>query len=169
MHIRNPFRLPVPLLLFIICAACTGLISCSNRTAVEKHLHALNLEYSIDSEGDYRVRMILDTDREVQVGIKALAEQMGVNAEVREIWSVAARIPDALPDGLAEDLLEDSWSSRGFGAWALAGSTSLGRQVLVYIVRIPEPSTTSILLAALQDAAESAQGLHDALKTLEGE
>ncbi len=158
MHNRNPYRLVVSLLLslFII------LSSCSAEALIERQINKLNLEYRIDSEGDYRVQVIIPGDRNVEVGVSA-------HTGVREIWSVAVRIPGKLPEGLAENLMEDSWSTRGFGSWALAGTTSDGKQVLVYLSRIPESSSLKVLHAALMDTAESARGLHDALFELEGE
>ncbi len=165
MHNRNPYRLVVPLLLtlFII------LSSCNAEDSIEGQIKKLNLEYHIDKEGDYRVQVIIPGGRNVEVGVSTHTESLEKNVRVREIWSVAVRIPGKLPEGLAENLLEDSWSTREFGSWALAGTTSDGKQVLVYICRIPEPSPLKVLHAALMDTAESAGGLHDALAGLEGD
>ena len=165
MHNRNPYRLVVPLLLtlFII------LSSCNAEDSIERQIKKLNLKYRIDSEGDYRVQVIIPENRNVEVGVSAHTESLEKNVRVREIWSVAVRIPGKLPEGLAENLLRDSWSTRKFGSWALAGTTSDGKQVLVYISRIPESSSVKVLHAAMMDTAESARGLHDALSELEGE
>ncbi len=164
-HNRNPYRLVVSLLLslFII------LSSCSAGSSIERQIKKLNLEYRIDSEGDYRVQVMIPGDRKVEVGVSAYTDSLENNVRIREIWSVAVRIPGKLPEGLAENLLGDSWSSREFGAWALAGTTSDGKQVLVYVSRIPESSSLNVLHAALMDTAESARGLKEALSELEGE
>ncbi|MCK5735652.1 MAG: hypothetical protein KAH21_04195 [Spirochaetaceae bacterium] len=146
--------------------------SCSGGKPIEKQLKKLKLEYHLDSEGDYRVQMFIPDNnsgnREVEVGISAHAELLENNVRVRDIWSVAARIPGKIPEGLAENLLKDSWASRKLGAWALAGTTSQGKQVLVYIIRIPESSSLKVLHAALIDCAVSSLGLHDALTVLDG-
>jgi len=165
MHNRNPFRLVVPLLLSLFFI----LSSCSAEGSIKRQIKKLNLDYRIDSEGDYRVQVIIPGDRNVEVGVSAHTESLEKDVSVRDIWSVAARIPGKLPEGLAENLLGDSWSSREFGSWALAGTTSEGKQVLVYISRIPESSSIKVLHAALMDTAESARGLHDALSELEGD
>jgi hypothetical protein len=88
---------------------------------------------------------------------------------VRELWAVSARIPGKLPEELAENLLGDTWSSRKFGSWALAGTTSDGRQVLVYVTRLPEGSSKKVFQAALFDTGISSLDLGEALKNLEGD
>jgi HAMP domain-containing protein len=166
---RNPYRISVPGFIALTGVLSIILISCTAVNPVEKQLKKLNLEYRRDSEGDYRVQIPIPGEKEVQVGISAHAHMREGEVKIRDIWSVAGRIPGELPEGLAEDLLGDSWSSRDFGSWALAGTTSAGKQVLVYLVRIPESSSPEILYEALMDAAESAQGLHSALAPLEGD
>ncbi len=165
----NPYRYAVPAVLFLIFF----FQSCQNGRPVERQLEKLNLEYSIDSEGDYRVILELPGVGETTVGVSAhtvlLVNDTENNTRVRDIWSVAARIPGELPEGLAENLLGDSWSSRDFGSWALAGTTSEGLQVLVYIIRIPEKSSIKVFQAAMMDSAVSAHSLHKALADLEGE
>jgi len=168
MHNRNPYRLFVFFSLFFF-VLFFGLTSCGDEKSVEKQLKKLNLDYSIDSEGDYRVLVILPGNRKAQVGVSAHTQTLEGNVKVRQLWSVAVRIPGDLPDGLAENLLGDSWSTRNWGAWALAGTTSDGRQVLVYVSRIPGSSSLKVFRSAIMDCAESAHGLHEALLDLEDE
>lgn len=128
-------------------------------------LRRLGLKYTLDQEGDFRVNVRLDDGRETIVGISSAA--VGETIRMQSMWSVAGRIPGKLPDGLAENLLADSWESRILGAWALAGITSDGRHVLVYITRIPVFSSIRIFKGALMYTAESAMNLHEALLYLE--
>jgi len=164
---RNPYQLFVPLLLSLSLSAFFILSSCSPEKTLEKQLRKTGFEYGLDSEGDYRVQVLISGDRTVEVGVNAHSDFLEENTGVRKIWSVAGRIPGKLPDGLAENLLGDSWSTRIFGSWALAGTTSDRREVLVYISRIPEKASSDLLRAALIDAAVSARGLHEALSALE--
>jgi len=164
---RNPYHLFVPLLLSLSMGALFILSSCSPEKTLERQLKATGFEYNLDFEGDYRVQVRIPEDRIVRVGVSAHSDFLEKDIRVRKIWSVAGRIPEKLPEGLSENLLGDSWSTRIFGSWALAGTTSDGKKVLVYISRIPERSSPELLHAALIDAAVSAQGLHDALSDLE--
>lgn len=124
------------------------------------------MEYTLDQEGDFRVNVRLDDGREAIVGISSVVS--GDKVRVRSMWSVVGRIPKKLPDDLAENLLADVWESRILGAWALAGVTSDGRQVLVYITRIPASSSIRVFQGALVYTAESATNLREALSYLEG-
>ena len=163
---RNPYRIIVlPLLIFLLIS----LDSCNSEKNLGKQLNKLKLNYTIDSEGDFRVKISLPGNGDVEVGIRNSAELPENPVRIREIWSVAARIPGELPRGLAENLLKDSWSTGHMGGWALAGTTSEGKKVLVYLNRIPESASKELLYQALQDAARSATGLHNALKVLEGD
>lgn len=162
---RNPFRFICPILAILVLA----LISCRAEKSVERILKRLDLEYTVDREGDYRVPVRFSDDREISVGVSAHTTLLENRVRVREIWSVAVRIPGELPEELAENLLGDSWSSRKFGSWALAGTTSDGRKVLVYLTRIPEFSSPRIFNAALRDTALSALDLQKALAHLEGD
>ncbi len=112
-----------------------------------------------DVEGDLRVAVPAGEGRFQTVGVGSHTQTLVGNLQFREIWAVAARIPGSLPDGLAEDLLGDSWSSRNLGAWALAGQTSDGKQVLVYLIRVDAAASKKLLQAALADAARSAAEL----------
>jgi len=164
---RNPYPVFVPLLLSLFLGSFFLLSSCSPVKTLERQIRKTGFDYSLDYEGDFRVQVILPEDRTVEVGVSAHSDLLDNDIRVRKIWSVAGRIPEKLPEGLAENLLGDSWSTRVFGSWALAGTTSEGKKVLVYVSRIPESSSPDLLYASLIDAAVSAQGLHDALSILE--
>ena len=159
---RNPFRIPA-----IACAAVTLFVtSCVDSESPERLLKRLGLEYETDAEGDYKAEVVLPDGRTKTVGIGAHGIPLRDGLSLREIWSVAVRIPGSLPDGLAESLLTDTWSSAMFGAWALAGETVDGRQVLVYVCRLPMDATESSFSAALVDAATAASDMEAALAGL---
>lgn len=162
---RNPYRF----LLFTTLLLLSVIFSCRDVKSIEKILRRLDFDYSIDSEGDYRVNIELPDGRQTYVGVSAHTSLLEGDVRVRELWSVAARLPGALPEELADNLLRDTWSSRKIGAWALAGTTSDGNQVLVHITRIPEGSSKKVFQAAILDTAISALDLSDALTHLEEE
>jgi hypothetical protein len=134
---------------------------------MDRILRRLNLEYRIDEEGDYRAEVPAGGNGKVSVGIGGRLRPGGSSMEVRDIWAVAARLPGTPPVDLAENLLRDNWSSRHFGAWAHAGTTSDGRHVLVYVVRIPADSSLKVYRTALEYTAEKASELQKALSDLE--
>jgi len=150
--------LPLPILLLVS-------LSCSREIPVERILRRINFEYTLDEEGDFRVNVRLDDGREAIVGISSVV--VGKEIRVRSMWSVAGRIPGKLPYGLAENLLADVWKSRTLGGWALAGVTSDGRHVLVYVTRIPISSSVRVFKSALVYTAKSAINLREALSHLE--
>ncbi len=144
------------------------LTTCKPSDAIERQLRRLDFSWEMDAEGDYRIPVPLpDGSGEAVVGLGTHAGELGHGVWIREIWSVAVRIPGALPEELAENLLSDSWSSRTGGSWAIAGVTSDGETVLVYLNRIPADASRHFLKAALIDAAVSASSLNTALAYLE--
>lgn len=141
-------------------------VSCGDSQSPERYLKRLELEYETDSEGDFRVKIPLPDGEEKTVGIGAHGIPLRNGYMIREIWSVAARIPVALPEGLAESLLTDTWSSAMLGSWALAGETDDGKQVLVYVCRLPMDASRNAFSTALKDAAMAASDMEKALERL---
>ena len=134
---------------------------------MNRRLHRLDLSYEVDVEGDYRISVTMEDGGEMTVGLAGYTILLEDGIRIREIWSVAARITGEMPNELAGNLMADSWSSRKLGSWAIAGRTSDGRTVLVYLARIPEDSTAKFLLAAINDVAYSAYQIQKALAGLE--
>ena len=151
----------------LVLAAMLAFPACSGSESVGKKLNRLGLAWEQDAEGDYRIDYPLEDGRTVVVGVGAHSLGLGSEIRVRELWSVAARIPGDFPGDLAENLLSDSWSTRKLGSWALAGRTSDGRSVLVYVARVPEGASLRLFRAALEDVAVSAADMGDALEGLE--
>jgi|GEM_PF-710035 len=149
------------LALFLFPILLSISLSCSREIPVKRVLRRLGLEYSLDEEGDFRVSVKLEDGRETIVGISSVV--VSEKYRMRSMWSVAGRIPGKLPDELAENLLADAWKSRILGTWALAGITSDGRHVLVYLTRIPASSSIREFRQALMYTAESAINLREAL------
>ena len=164
IHNRNPWRF----FTFLLLGAILLLSACDPSASIGRQLKRLGLTWESDTEGDFRVTVPLEEiGRDISVGISAHAISLSKDVWVREIWSVAARIPGDLPMELAENLMRDSWSSRKFGSWAIAGTTSDGRQVIVYLARIPADASRKLLEAAIMDTAASAADLNLALANLD--
>jgi len=163
----KPNRNPPAILTILTAVLVLVAVSCSSSDRFERRLERLGYDWDTDRDGDYRVTVELDDGRRATVGLSSPDSSAVGWAGFRRVWSVAARIPGELPDGLAENLLSDTWSSRIAGAWADAGRTSDGRQVIVYVARVPEDATSRSLDAVIRDTAKSALDLQDALAALE--
>ena len=167
--ILNPMEINRNPPLITVCLLATVALftlSCESRESPKRYLKRLDLEYRTDSEGDYRITIPLPDGEEKEVGIGARGIPLRDGQMIREIWSVAARIPGGLPEGLAESLLTDTWSSAMLGSWALAGVTDDGRHVLVYLTRLPMDASLSAFSSALKDAAAAASDMEKALASL---
>ena len=161
---RNPWHFIFIAVIPLVVVASA--YSCRSEQNLERSLKRLELEYRIDEDGDFRVKVPAGNGTEAVVGVSLHTILLDDDVRVREVWAVVGRIPGRIPDDLAEDLLTDSWSSRKFGSWALAGTTSDQKQVLVYLVRIPENASHRLLRAAMIDAAVSSTELKQALRSL---
>lgn len=161
---RNPWHFIF--IAIIPLVVVSSAYSCRSEQNIERSLKRLNMEYRIDEDGDFRVNVPLTNGTEGVVGVSLHTILLDDDVRVREVWAVVGRIPGRIPDDLAQDLLRDSWSSRKFGSWALAGTTSDQKQVLVYLIRIPENASRVLFRAALVDAAESSTELKQALLSL---
>jgi hypothetical protein len=163
MTCRKPLVLNICLLLSL--SFLMG--SCRESRQVDRILKRLDIKYEMDSEGDYRAFLPGADGNDVVVGLTAHAVYDGTEVGFRDIWSVAGRLPVPLHDDLAKNLLRDNWTSRHFGAWANAGTTSDDKQVLVYVVRIPADSSRAVYLAAINAAAGKASDMQAALSDIQ--
>ena len=155
----------------LLIVSGSAFLSCSaeknSRQKIERQLKSLKYKYNIDSEGDFRVYVKTRSGKEAVVGVASAPVKICSRFEIRNIWSVASRIPGSLPENLAESLLYDTWTNLEMGSWALAGKTSEGKNVLLYLTRIPADSPKQVLDNAIKDAAERSSSLNIALKDLE--
>ncbi|MCG8451761.1 MAG: hypothetical protein MI717_01110 [Spirochaetales bacterium] len=134
---------------------------------LSKVVKQLGWEYSLDAEGDYRIQVPLESGGTHTVGISSHATILEGEFAVRDVWAVAARIPGELPDGLAENLMSDSWGTRSWGTWALAGITSDGKRVLVRLGRIPVDAEKKMMASVLLETARTAYQMQNALSAID--
>lgn len=144
----------------VVFAACTPSDPADRR--IGRVLGTLGYAAVPDDTGDYRFSVILDDLREQEVWVRSTRHRAG-KVTVREVFSVANVFPDGLPGGLAEDLLRDTWETRISGSWALAGKTSQGETLLVYIVRIDANAGRRTLKEAILEVAATADSLEAAI------
>lgn len=117
---------------------------------METQLNRLHMDYRIDDEGDFLVRIHLDNERTQIVYIRSQANQYR-DTRVREIFSLARAFHQSIPTPLCEKLLEDSYSSRYTGSWAVTAME--GVYTLTFLTKIPSRVQDEYLLACLMEAA----------------
>ncbi len=112
-------------------------------------LDEAGIGYEVDGDGDYRVVFSwAQESRSQMVFVSGRTEDIA-GRRIREVFSPAAQLGQALDAETATGLLRDS-QTRKLGAWELAGD------VLYYVVKLPEPLDAELLELALTIAAESA-------------
>lgn len=126
--------------------------------AIAAQLEALDYEYDVDSDGDYKMTFSLDGGRSQLVYVISQVESFGEH-RVREIWSPAYRAPgDSFPAIIANRLLEDSQASK-MGGWVKQGDMAL------FVVKIPADASQGELDDAIDYAIRVADEMELELTT----
>ncbi|TKS54005.1 hypothetical protein E4582_03935 [Luteimonas yindakuii] len=105
--------------------------------------------YEVDGDGDYRVVFSWAQESRTQMVFVSGHTEDVAGRRIREVFSPAAQLEEALDADTANALLRDS-QTRKLGAWELAGD------VLYYVIKLPEPLDAPLLELALSIAAETA-------------
>lgn len=143
MRIRKMIALAIVLLL------CVGAVFAQSADArVKKLLDGAKLKYSINDSNNYVVTYTMENnpDRSHIVFVVSSTETYK-GTEIREIWSIAAILPDYPDEYTIHDLLETNSTIKA-GAWAME-QTEEGEVWVLYTVKVPAASMTSKELANL--------------------
>jgi len=123
---------------------------------VRKALDELELKYTIDSDGDFRVLFDMGEGRS-QLAIIRSSTSKYRNLEVREIWSVGYKSEGKqFPQEVANALLEDTFPKK-LGAWAKLDDLA------VFVVKFPADADNETLLSCLKLALEAADAMEEKL------
>lgn len=119
--------------------------------AIAKQLKALDYQYEIDEDGDYKMTFDVDDEgKRTQLVFVRSAIEDYAGFKVREIWSPGYKASnDGFPTAVANRLLEASMSSK-MGGWGKQGNTA------VFIVRVASNADNEALDAAITAAINSA-------------
>ncbi|MGA2477261.1 MAG: hypothetical protein ABSG63_00755 [Spirochaetia bacterium] len=116
-------------------------------------LDRTGLKYSVDSDGNFSLKLFLDKDRSQVVFIMGSAEKID-KLEVIELWSSAGTF-DSLPEeDVVRDLLADS-GTKPIGFWSVEGATD-GGYTVYFSVRVPLYVKDSDLVSLLRYTANIA-------------
>ncbi len=123
-------------------------------TAVKAQLDALDYEYEVDEDNDFKlVFEVGDAGRSQIVYVLSAVEEYGTH-RVREIWSPAYRSPtDSFPGPIANRLLEASQVAK-MGGWVKQGRDA------VFVVKIASDADKQ----ELDDAIDLAVRLADEME-----
>ncbi|NUS60452.1 MAG: hypothetical protein HOQ01_05850 [Lysobacter sp.] len=120
---------------------------------VKAHLDALEYQYELTDQGDYKVVFKYEDERTQLVFIGSAVETYGEH-RVREIWAPAYKSEQgtALPGEIANRLLESS-SDLKLGAWTKADAYA------VFVVKLPADASKDALDDALEVAGVTADDM----------
>ena len=113
---------------------------------VKAALDELGLKYDVDSDGDYKLLLKLDSGRTQFVWVISHTESYG-NLEIREVYSFGFKTGGDLSKELSQRLLQENTENK-LGAWRLVGSGST--QVATYAVQIAATADANSLKQALK-------------------
>ena len=120
---------------------------------VRRLLDQLDLKYSIDSDGDFRVSFALPDDRSQTVFIRSNTSRLG-NLEIREVFSVAYESQGPLPAEVANALLVVNAHAK-LGAWSLLRATE-ERCYAAFTARIAADTDIDALMTTIRAVLETA-------------
>ncbi len=119
-------------------------------------LDELELKYTIDDDGDFRVIFGMGDGRSQLAFIMSDTNEY-LNLEIREIWSFGYRAPSGeFPGSIANKLLEDTFPKK-LGAWAKLNDRA------VFVVKLSANADSESLLSALTMALEAADEMEKSL------
>ena len=124
--------------------------------AIKAQLDSLDIEYEVDSDGDYKLTFAVGEDRSQIVWIRSATEKFG-SLKVREIWSPGYKFSGTqLPVAVANRLLEHSHG-------LILGGWTKQKQFAMLAVKIPVSSTPEQLRDAARAAANAADEIEGEL------
>jgi hypothetical protein len=141
--------LALALALAALCLAPTPALAVAPDPAIKAQLDTLDINYEVDSDGDYKLTFDVGEGRSQIVWIRSATEKYG-SLKVREIWSPGYKFTGTqLPVAIANRLLEHSHG-------LILGGWTKQKQFAMLAVKIPVSSTPQQLRDAAEAAADAA-------------
>jgi hypothetical protein len=153
--------LPVVLLWFLYCLGFAPSLAQIGKSSaahadprVAQQLKAAGFLYLVDEDGDYRVTVQFADNGRTQVIFINSSTEFYEGMEIREVWSIAARLEGDLPAKLARELLERN-SRLKFGAWAVEkGGSSTFVTFRIHLSADTEGKTLGSVIEAVGSVAD---------------
>jgi hypothetical protein len=137
----------------LIAAAFTGTAAHAKDAAVEKRLAALELQYDIDSDGDYKILFGYPDEDRSQVVFVSGATQTVNDINIREFFAPAAFVVDDNINGTKALMLLENSSGNKIGSWEIRGD------VLYFVAKIAEPLSAADLGTVMETVAATADDM----------
>jgi hypothetical protein len=151
-------RFQIFVFLVVLALGAPLVTSAQESTALGDHriatiLDRTGLKYSVDSDGNFSLKLSLDKDRSQVVSIMGSTEKVD-KLEVVELWSSAGTF-DSLPEeDVVRDLLSDS-GTKPIGFWSVEEVTG-GGYMVYFSVKVPLYVKDSDLVSLLRYTANIA-------------
>lgn len=126
---------------------------------VQTVLNQLGYSYDIDSDYDYRLILDVGSGRTQLVFLNS-STNVSRGQEIREIWSMANKYADFIPQQAAQKVLLDSFD-KIIGSWyAIETGESY---IIAFCAKIPAESSSDYVNAAIQAIARGADSMEQVL------
>ncbi len=126
---------------------------------VEAVLDNLDMNYEIDSDGDFKMIIEFDDDRSQVVFVSSTTYELN-DLEIREVWSVGHISENRLSAVVANRLLEES-SEVILGGWEVQDWG--GEQVAVFRAKMSANVSGDALYSAISAVSQTADEMEKAL------
>jgi len=128
---------------------------------IAAQLKSLNYKYDVTDDGDYRLVIEMSDRKRTQLVVVNSNTEVYDKVEIREVWSTALLVDEAVDAALARRLLKANDTLK-LGAWRVWPADKTGDTARVYIVfaaQIDASATEEMLAAALAMVAQTADAL----------
>lgn len=139
--------------------AQVGLTKVAPDSRVERILTEAKLNYTVDSDGDFKLYTQLKDGRLQTVWIISETQLVG-SLEVRQVWSLGYASDSPLPEPILRELLEQNARVK-LGAWQIRKMS--GKYVAVFAVQVGANIDKTNLLQILSAVASTADDLEKSL------
>jgi hypothetical protein len=123
-------------------------------------LDELELEYTVDKDGDFKLTFSFDDDRTQLLYINSGTETFK-QLEIREVWSPAHKSSSAFSATLANKLLVDS-QKRKIGAWSTMKYDD-GSHLAIFVAKIDANADAQSLHAVIKAVVTTADAMEEDL------
>lgn len=134
-------------------AAATAVPAAAEDASVAKRLAALDLQYEIDGDGDFKIVFGYPDEDRSQIVFVSGASQTVQGITIREISAPAALIEDNDIDGVKALMLLKNSSINKIGSWEIRGD------VVYFVAKVIEPMSSADLCTVLETVAATADDM----------
>lgn len=159
MHYARFLFFSIALLTLALANSAQAETSSNKDVRIQRLLDQADLQYEIDSDGDFVFISYIDDDRSQKAFINSKTHSL-YGFEIREIWSVGYVFSGELPVALANHLLLENAKVK-FGAWRVEQMGD--KHVAIYAAHIAADADIALLSLTLRVVLTTADELEHML------